>query len=101
MEHFNKLTPQELELLAVLSEECGEVVQVIGKILRHGLDSNWLDNPTNRQLLEEEIGDMYLAASLVVVSMLNQDIVTNRVRTKPKKLQKFLHHVNLGDTNGY
>lgn len=38
-EHFNGLTPAEAERLAMLSEECGEVIQIIGKILRHGYDS--------------------------------------------------------------
>ena len=33
---FNGLTPAEAERLALLMEECGEVVQIIGKVLRHG-----------------------------------------------------------------
>jgi hypothetical protein len=36
---FNQLTDAEAERLALLAEECGEVVQVIGKILRHGYES--------------------------------------------------------------
>ena len=35
-DHFNNLTPGEAERLAILAEECGEVIQIIGKILRHG-----------------------------------------------------------------
>jgi hypothetical protein len=50
MDHVNGLSNEQLESLALLSEECGEVIQVVGKILRHGLDSNWMDNPTNRKL---------------------------------------------------
>ena len=38
-DHFNGLTPVQAELLALLSDECGELVQIIGKIMRHGLDS--------------------------------------------------------------
>lgn len=34
--HFNNLTPGEAERLAMLAEECGEVIQAVGKILRHG-----------------------------------------------------------------
>lgn len=60
--HFNKLSPAELELLAILSEECGEVVQVIGKILRHGLDfKNPLTHECNRALLTDEMGDVRAA----------------------------------------
>ena len=57
MDHFNKLTPAEAERLAMLAEECGEVIQVVGKILRHGYDSYHPDDPitTNRQLLQSEL----------------------------------------------
>ena len=36
MNNFNQLTPAETERLAILAEECGEVIQAVGKILRHG-----------------------------------------------------------------
>jgi NTP pyrophosphatase (non-canonical NTP hydrolase) len=58
--HFNQLTPAEAERLAMLAEECGEVIQVIGKILRHGYDSYHPANPrvTNRDLLAKELRDV-------------------------------------------
>jgi len=65
--HFNRLTPAEAERLAMLAEECGEVIQVIGKILRHGYDSYHPADPstTNRQLLGRELTDLLaVAASL-------------------------------------
>ncbi len=37
MTHFNELTPAEAERLAYLAEECGEAIQIIGKILRPSL----------------------------------------------------------------
>lgn len=97
MEHFNKLTPSELELLALLSEECGEVIQVIGKILRHGLNSNWQDNPTNKELLEDEVGDVLLAIGCVVVKMLDEKKVMERTEFKAEKIKRFLHHNNMDD----
>jgi NTP pyrophosphatase (non-canonical NTP hydrolase) len=60
-EHFNGLTPAEAERLAILAEEAGEIVQAVGKILRHGYESY---NPTtvrqipNRRHLEIECGDI-------------------------------------------
>jgi hypothetical protein len=46
------LNPAQAERLAILAEECGEIVQVIGKILRHGFESTHPEGgPTNRQLL--------------------------------------------------
>ena len=60
-EHFNGLTPAEAERLAMLSEECAEVIQIIGKIMRHGYGSCHPESPgfTNRESLEEEVGDVH------------------------------------------
>lgn len=58
-QHFNNLTPAQAELLAMLAEEAAEVIQVIGKVLRHGYDNHHPDMPqvTNRELLRREIID--------------------------------------------
>ena len=67
-EHFNGLRPDEAERLAMLAEECGEVVQVIGKILRHGYESKHpahLDGPTNRDLLAKECADVMAVLKLM------------------------------------
>ena len=58
--HFNNLTPAQAERLAMLAEECGEVIQVIGKILRHGYNNYHPDRPhiTNRELLQQELTDL-------------------------------------------
>lgn len=60
-DHFNKLTPAEAERLAMLAEECGEVIQAITKILRHGYDSHHPSRPgiTNKRLLNKEMIDVY------------------------------------------
>lgn len=60
MDNFNQLTPAEAERLAMLAEECGEVIQMIGKILRHGLDSYHPSDPavSNRLLLTRELVDL-------------------------------------------
>lgn len=58
------LSDAERERLALLLEECGEVQQIIGKILRHGYESNnplIPNHPTNRQLLELEMGHVRAA----------------------------------------
>lgn len=58
-EHFNRLTPAQAERLAMLAEECGEVIQIVGKILRHGYDSTHPDGgPTNAELLSKEVCDI-------------------------------------------
>lgn len=61
MRQFNELTLGQAERLAMLSEEAGEIVQIIGKILRHGYDSQHPDELNtqidNRHNLCKEIGD--------------------------------------------
>lgn len=96
MDNFNKLTPEETELLAILAEECGEVIQAVGKILRHGYDSNWEDGPTNRDQLADEIGDVYLVVGMLVNSKaIKFSNICKRIETKPEKLNKFMHHNHL------
>lgn len=60
MTHFNGLTPAEAERLAMLAEECAEVIQVVGKILRHGYGSHHPDTPhiSNREMLRAELIDV-------------------------------------------
>jgi NTP pyrophosphatase (non-canonical NTP hydrolase) len=57
----NGLTNAETERLSMLAEECGEVVQLIGKILRHGYTSYHpedADMTTNWTLLNKELNDI-------------------------------------------
>lgn len=68
MEHFSKLTASEAELLAMLMEECGEVVQACGKILRHGYESHHPFDKSmgsNRQQLAKELRDVEAIASML------------------------------------
>lgn len=70
--HFNGLSPAQAERLAILMEECGEVVQIIGKILRHGYDSCspfGHNMETNRQALIRELFDVKAAALLIDVDL--------------------------------
>lgn len=97
-EHFNQLTPAEDERLALLIEECSEVIKIACKIQRHGYESY---NPTvleaerrtNRSLLEEELGDVVFAVRLMYG---NSDIdpsdVYHFMEEKREKIQRYLHH---------
>lgn len=67
-EHFNRLTPAEAERLAMLAEEAGEIVQMVGKILRHGYSSYHPKDPNqkpNRELLRREIIDLLAVVRLM------------------------------------
>jgi hypothetical protein len=62
------LTPGEMERLAILSEECGEVVRAVGKILRYGFESTSpysTAGRSNRMALEREIGSVRAIVNLM------------------------------------
>jgi len=47
------------EVMDILQEECAEVIQAVSKISRFGIDNLKPGKPkTNREHLEEELGDM-------------------------------------------
>jgi hypothetical protein len=92
----NGLTPAEVERLAFLAEECGEVVQMVGKILRHGYASYHprdVAKTTNRRLLTNEIGnigvavDLMLDAGDILLSNIEEDM-----EIKKTTVGKYLHH---------
>lgn len=97
MENFNGLTPAESERLAMLAEEAGEIVQIVGKILRHGYESYHPDDPSkkqNRWILQDEINDlvgvvygMQASADLSVMTMQEH----HRITAWERKL-KYSHH---------
>jgi hypothetical protein len=94
MEHFNKLTPAEHERLTLLMEECGEVVQIIGKILRHGYESRHPNGgPNNRFLLEKECGHIKHAMKLMCKSKdLEKQTIDDMAYLKADDVKRYLHH---------
>ena len=94
MEHFNRLTPAEAERLALLAEECGEVMQAIGKVLRHSYESRHPDGgPTNREALERECGDVYHAIwRLIGAGDIDGNGMSQRADDKAKSVVRYLHH---------
>jgi hypothetical protein len=94
---MSNLSKEQLERLAVLSEELGEIQQIIGKILRFGYDSvSPIDEikRTNREKLELELGD--LQCTLDLMGDENNDISFIRIERqrikKREKLNKWLQY---------
>lgn len=95
--HFNELTPSQAELLAMLSEEAGEVVQAVGKILRHGFESTHPDGgPTNRESLERELGDLRAIVEQLAASGDLTELEMYRAETRKQhrisRGEAFMHH---------
>jgi NTP pyrophosphatase (non-canonical NTP hydrolase) len=95
--NFNKLTPAQAERLALLAEECGEVVQAVAKVLRHGYKSchPMVNNPefNNRYDLEKELGDVLAAMKLMArAGDIENPRVIGHSEDKLESVQHYLHH---------
>lgn len=95
-DHFNRLTPAAAEALALLAEECGEVIQMIGKSLRHGLDSCHPDGgESNRVMLGQEIGDVLAAVEILIAGdVVAREEVEQAVERKLLRVHRYLHHAS-------
>ena len=81
------MNEQNNEVMDILQEECAEVIQAVSKIRRFGMDNSKHETEqTNRQHLEEELGDML---AMIDILMAN-DIVSwgNLHRAKRAKIEK-------------
>lgn len=97
MRHFNQLTPKQVELLGGTSEECGEVVQVIGKIFRHGLDSRKPTDPlseTNRKNLTAELADIAAMTDLLIENGVIDASEWQSLKDKKRdRFEQYAHHL--------
>lgn len=95
---FNQLSDSEAERLAILSEECGEVIQCVGKILRHGYACKNPDNPaagSNRQQLQKELADLIAqAAFMEVKGDINVEQVLKDAETRVDKIKSGVCHTH-------
>ena len=85
------------EVMSILQEECAEVIQAVSKINRFGMDNFKPGKPkTNREHLEEELGDLLAMVDLLVetevVSWGNLEMAK---RAKIEKLKKWSNIQNL------
>lgn len=109
MGKFNGLNDTQEELLDMLSEEAGEIVQAVAKIKRHGYASSHPNNtglrnggeeytldPTkdNRADLEKEIGDLLgVTNALKEVGDVNPLNIHKSAATKMARSKPFLHNI--------
>jgi len=79
------------EILCIAQEECAEVSQAISKIFRFGPDQIKYDqDKTNREHLEEEIGDLLCMVDILVQKTILSDWNINEARiNKLEKLRQW------------
>ena len=72
------------ELLVITSEEASEIIKVVSKILRYGMQ------PKDQKALIEEIGDMQCMIDLIVEhKLITKTQIKNRIKVKRNKLKKW------------
>lgn len=85
------MTDKTKEIMDITAEECAEVIVAISKISRFGIDNYKPNKPlTNRQHLEEEIGDLLAMVDLMEqFQVINMDRVNLAKAAKIKKLEQW------------
>ena len=85
------MNDKEYEALVITLEECAEVTQSISKCFRFGIDNIKPGKPkTNREHLEEEIGDLLCMIDILVEKAIVSDSNVNQARhNKKEKLKRW------------
>ena len=75
------------EILLITQEECAEVTQAISKVFRFGIEGEH-NGQTNRERLEEEIGDLMCMIDLLI----DNNVVSESavITAKNEKLNKLM-----------
>jgi len=79
------------EILCITQEECAEVSQAVSKIFRFGPDQVKFNlDKTNREHLEEEIGDLLCMIDILIEKTFLSDSNVNEARkNKRNKLRQW------------
>jgi NTP pyrophosphatase (non-canonical NTP hydrolase) len=87
LQERDNMDEQTYEVMAILQEEAAEVIQSVSKCYRFGLDNYKPGKPkTNRQHLEEEIGD--LMAMIDILQKMDEVSFNNIEAAREAKIQK-------------
>jgi NTP pyrophosphatase (non-canonical NTP hydrolase) len=87
---LNKIiNEQNKEILLIAQEECAEVTQAISKVFRFGIEGEH-NGATNRERLEEEVGDLLCMIDLMIENeILDANVVHQATLNKRQKLAKW------------
>jgi len=80
------MNDKQKEILLITQEECAEVTQAISKVFRFGMDDEY-KGITNREHLEEEIGDLMCMIDLLIENgIVSESAVMTAKNEKMNKL---------------
>ena len=80
-----QMNEQHKEIMLIAQEECAEVTQAISKVFRFGIDAEH-NGASNRDRLEEEIGDLLCMFDLMVEKEIIDMVAV--LDAKQRKLEK-------------
>lgn len=84
-----ELTAKQNEIMSIAQEECAEVIQAISKINRFGLKNSHA-GVTNKEHLEEEVGDLMCMFELLEeFDLVDWTKVAIHASNKREKLQQW------------
>ena len=90
---MNKLeinTEHFAEVLNILQEEAAEIIQGASKVKRFGLDNSYGKAVSNRENLEEEIGDFLCIVKILTANgILDMSNIEKSINAKEEKLAKW------------
>ena len=91
---FKKPTPYEREILEIVQEECAEIIVVISKALRFGLQDGPPGNPeSNWKAIGRELGDLDAILRLAQQNHLFSQISrSDAFDPKLERLAKYMQH---------
>jgi NTP pyrophosphatase (non-canonical NTP hydrolase) len=86
MYSYSNLTSQQEEIIRIMQEEAAEVIQVVSKICRFGIDS--YTGRSNRDQLAAEIGDIVAMIDLAVEhGIVDRNAIVAAAARKREKLR--------------
>jgi len=94
---MTELNENSNEVMDILQEEAAEVIQAVSKIRRFGIDNEKPGNDqSNREHLEEELGDMLAMIDILMVNgLVDWANLHAAKRAKVEKLKKWSNIPNL------
>lgn len=97
MDPAPQFTPQQWERLAILAEELGEAQQALGKMMRHGPQSQNPFKPedgNNMLQLERELGHVVAAFIMLADVFETADVnhLEPHIKLKLLKVKQWLHY---------
>ena len=90
-ENMKALDEKVLQTLLITQEECAEVTQAISKVFRFGMGAQYpVGAPTNKQRLEEELGDLQAMIDILCYKkIVDVDKLNRASKNKLEKLHKW------------